>query len=268
MDNRVLIITGDAVDADVLTKILGRASDGPFTVEMGPPIVRWTKPPARRRCRCHYGGSGAARQPRHRDLRPAFRGGAADPDHDPLSADDEALARSAVQRGAQGFLSKGHYESYLVPQSLRNIIQRKAVEEMAFIVKARAEVTLNSISDGRGRHRHVRLCRLLEQGGRNNDRIIAGGGAWPADRRGDADRQRHHAGIGRQSYRTGPETKSCHVSGGRNHPDPARWGGKWRSRTPPRPFTIRRTADRGGHGLPRHHRGPGGDHQNGPSGPT
>src|SRR6202012_4821664 len=54
-----------------------------------------------------------------------------------LSAmDDEALAIEAVQRGSQGYLSKGHFGSYLVPQSLRNIIQRKAVERTLTSEKA------------------------------------------------------------------------------------------------------------------------------------
>ncbi|MFZ6657515.1 putative bifunctional diguanylate cyclase/phosphodiesterase [Undibacterium sp. TJN19] len=64
-----------------------------------------------------------------------------------LCGTDETLAMEAVQLGSQGYLSKGHFASYLVPQSLRNIIQRKAVEESVYIDKARAEITLNSISD-------------------------------------------------------------------------------------------------------------------------
>ncbi|MFZ3004159.1 MAG: EAL domain-containing protein [Undibacterium umbellatum] len=60
---------------------------------------------------------------------------------------DDSLAVEAVGLGAQGYLTKGHFSSYLVPQSLRNIIQRKAVEQAAYIEKARAEITLNSISD-------------------------------------------------------------------------------------------------------------------------
>jgi len=60
---------------------------------------------------------------------------------------DHALAIEAVDLGAQGFLTRGHFSSYLVPQSLRNIIQRKALEDAAYLEKARAEITLNSISD-------------------------------------------------------------------------------------------------------------------------
>lgn len=65
-----------------------------------------------------------------------------------LSAlDDEVLSIEAVQRGAQGYLSKGYFDSYLVPQSLRTVIQRMAVEQNLHIEKERVTVTLNSISD-------------------------------------------------------------------------------------------------------------------------
>lgn len=63
------------------------------------------------------------------------------------TTDDEPLTSEALQRGAQGYLSKNNFDSNLVPQTLRNIILRKIVEESFFIEKARAEITLNSISD-------------------------------------------------------------------------------------------------------------------------
>jgi len=65
-----------------------------------------------------------------------------------LSAvEEEWLAIEAVQRGAQGYLSKGHFKNSLVPQALYSVIQRKGVEEALFKEKTRAEITLNSISD-------------------------------------------------------------------------------------------------------------------------
>jgi diguanylate cyclase (GGDEF)-like protein/PAS domain S-box-containing protein len=65
-----------------------------------------------------------------------------------LSAlEDEALALEAVQRGAQGHLSKGYFDRFLVPQALRNIIQRKAIEEGLYLVQKRAQITLDSIGD-------------------------------------------------------------------------------------------------------------------------
>jgi len=62
--------------------------------------------------------------------------------------DQEILAIEAVQRGAQGFLSKGYFQSALVPQALRNIIERKKVEEALFEERERSRVTLESIGDG------------------------------------------------------------------------------------------------------------------------
>jgi diguanylate cyclase (GGDEF)-like protein/PAS domain S-box-containing protein len=59
----------------------------------------------------------------------------------------EKIARQAVQRGAQGFITKGVYGNYLIPQQLQTVIERKAVEEALFIEKERAEFTLNSIGD-------------------------------------------------------------------------------------------------------------------------
>jgi len=61
--------------------------------------------------------------------------------------DDEPLAAEMVEYGSQGYLLRGHFKNYLVPQGLRNMIQRKAVEETLLQEKARAEIVLNSISD-------------------------------------------------------------------------------------------------------------------------
>jgi diguanylate cyclase (GGDEF)-like protein/PAS domain S-box-containing protein len=61
--------------------------------------------------------------------------------------EDDALGVEAVQRGAQGYLSKGYFSSYLIPQALRNVIQRKAVEQRLFIERERATVTLDAIGD-------------------------------------------------------------------------------------------------------------------------
>jgi len=62
-------------------------------------------------------------------------------------AENEILATEVMGRGAQGCMSKAYFGNNLVPQSLSNIIQRKAVEKSLFIEKKRAEITLNSISD-------------------------------------------------------------------------------------------------------------------------
>jgi diguanylate cyclase (GGDEF)-like protein/PAS domain S-box-containing protein len=61
--------------------------------------------------------------------------------------DADQLTAETIRHGAQGSLSKGHFGSSLMPQALRNIILRKAVEERLFVEKARLAITLNSISD-------------------------------------------------------------------------------------------------------------------------
>ena len=65
-----------------------------------------------------------------------------------LSAyEEEPMAVKAVQLGAQAYLSKGYFASSLIPQSLRSIIQRKAVEAALYKERSRAEIAMNSIGD-------------------------------------------------------------------------------------------------------------------------
>lgn len=147
MVSRVMILTGDAGDAQALGEVLSNTQDEPYAVE-------WVK--------------------RLSDALPRLEAGDVDallvdlalPDSQGIDtfdllfatapqvpiltlcgAEDEGLASLAVERGAEGYLSKDHFDSYLVAQSLRNIIQRKTVEEGMFSDQLRAEVTLNSISD-------------------------------------------------------------------------------------------------------------------------
>jgi diguanylate cyclase (GGDEF)-like protein/PAS domain S-box-containing protein len=60
---------------------------------------------------------------------------------------DEDIARQAAQRGRQDYLRMDHLSSYSLPQVLRNLIDRKAVEAALFVEKERALLTLNSIAD-------------------------------------------------------------------------------------------------------------------------
>ena len=147
MANRVLIVTADTADARTLEDVLAKAKDGPYNVE-------WVGRLSDALERLHVGGIDAILAdlslPDSQGIETFDKLFAVAP-HTPImtlsAQEDEALATEAVQRGAQGYLSKGHFASYLVPQSLRNIIRRKAVEETLFIEKERAEITLNSISD-------------------------------------------------------------------------------------------------------------------------
>ena len=147
MANRILIITADAEDAATLQNVLNKAKDGPF-------ILEWQQSLAAALASLKPGCIDAILTdlslPDSQGIETFDQLFACAPQTPIMTlseVDDEELAIEAVERGAQGYLSKGHFGSYLVPQSLRNIIQRKAVEESVFLEKARAEITLNSISD-------------------------------------------------------------------------------------------------------------------------
>ena len=147
MTNRVLIVTADPDDARTLERVLGKAKDGPFAIEW---VARLSDALERLRA----GGIDAILAdlslPDSQGIETFDQLFAVTPQTPILTlsaVEDDALATEAVQRGAQGTLSKDHFGSSLVPQSLRNIIQRKAVEESLYLEKTRAEITLNSISD-------------------------------------------------------------------------------------------------------------------------
>ena len=64
-----------------------------------------------------------------------------------IGAGEEAVARLAVQRGAQDFLLKDRLDNYWLPKALRSMVERAANGEALYEEKERAEVTLNSIGD-------------------------------------------------------------------------------------------------------------------------
>lgn len=146
MLNRILVITDDPADASDLKDALGQADNGPLHIE-------WVRQLSDGLKQVSLGGIDAVLV----DLSLPDSSGIATFDRlftaaprtpiMTLCTDDDALSMEAVRRGAQGYLLKGYFRSYLVPQSLRNIMQRKAVEEAFYKEKARAEITLNSISD-------------------------------------------------------------------------------------------------------------------------
>jgi CheY-like chemotaxis protein len=126
--NRVLIISPIAEDIRTLGLALGNARDGPFDVESVRSLAEGTQ-------RIHQGGIDAVLV----DLVLPDSQGLATFDHlyatvrhlpimTLCTLDDEADAKEAVRRGAQGWLSKGYFDNYLVPQALRNVIDRRKVE--------------------------------------------------------------------------------------------------------------------------------------------
>jgi diguanylate cyclase (GGDEF)-like protein/PAS domain S-box-containing protein len=145
--NRVLIISSSADDIRILEHALGAARDGPFDVESASTLAAGVR-------RVRQGGIDAILV----DLTLPDSQGLAGFDqlhgaglHTPIltlcALDNEDDAMEAVRRGAQGWLSKGYFDNNLVPQSLRNIIERMKVEQGLYVAQARAEITLNSIGD-------------------------------------------------------------------------------------------------------------------------
>src|ERR1700729_3522569 len=63
------------------------------------------------------------------------------------SAQNEEVAKLAVQHGAQDYLLKSHLDEYLLAKALGSMIERAAIAEALFNEKERAQVTLNSIGD-------------------------------------------------------------------------------------------------------------------------
>jgi diguanylate cyclase (GGDEF)-like protein/PAS domain S-box-containing protein len=61
---------------------------------------------------------------------------------------DEAIGKSAVQRGAQDYLLKDRLDDYLLPKIIYSMIERALNTEALFEAKELAQVTLNSIGDG------------------------------------------------------------------------------------------------------------------------
>jgi diguanylate cyclase (GGDEF)-like protein/PAS domain S-box-containing protein len=145
--NRVLIITANAEDAKALGRALSNTRDGAYAIE-------WITQLAPALARLEKGAVDAIlvdlALPDSQGIATFDQLFAAVPQIPIMTLNaqsDARLATLAVARGAQGYLSRGHFESYSVAQSLPNIIHRKAVEESVFIEQARAEIILNSISD-------------------------------------------------------------------------------------------------------------------------
>jgi diguanylate cyclase (GGDEF)-like protein/PAS domain S-box-containing protein len=61
--------------------------------------------------------------------------------------EDEPFAAQAIQEGAQDYLIKGQIEPRELRRALLNAIDRKALEEVLFIEKERAQLTLECIGD-------------------------------------------------------------------------------------------------------------------------
>nr|WP_321464313.1 EAL domain-containing protein [uncultured Desulfobulbus sp.] len=147
MANHVLIITGNAGDANLLKTVLCNAERGEF-------IVEWVQQLSEGLKRLLAGGIDLIIV--DLVLSDSQGGGTFDrlfasAPHTPIviltAVDEEMVTSKIIQRGAQGYLSKGNLNNPLVALSLNNLIRRKSVEETYYLEKVRAEITLNSISD-------------------------------------------------------------------------------------------------------------------------
>jgi diguanylate cyclase (GGDEF)-like protein/PAS domain S-box-containing protein len=147
VSNCILIISPVAPDVHRLRVALSTAHDGPFAVEAAGTLAAGLE-------RLEQGGIDAVlidlTLPDSRGLDGFERLRDRAP-HLPIltlcDLNDEADAKAAVRRGAQGWLTKGYFDQFLVPQALRNIIERVKVERGLYLAHARAEITLNSIGD-------------------------------------------------------------------------------------------------------------------------
>jgi diguanylate cyclase (GGDEF)-like protein/PAS domain S-box-containing protein len=168
--NRVLIISSEADDIRSLGHALGHARDGPFDVKSAPSLAEGLE------C-IHQGGIDAIlvdlTLPDSQGLDSfdqVYRAARHTPILTMCELDNEDGAKEAVRRGAQGWLSKGYFDNYLVPQALRNIIERMKVEQGLYVAQARAEITLNSIGDAvisadmRGRVDYMNIAAELITG--------------------------------------------------------------------------------------------------------
>lgn len=147
MENRILLLTSHTPDANALVEGLGRATDEQFAVE-------WLTDLATALVRLKSGGIDVIvvdlDLPDSRGLatlEQLFRCAARVPVMTICDEEGHALARQALAMGAQGYLSRGNFNNYLVAQGLQSIIARKAVEEVLYKERARAEIALNSIGD-------------------------------------------------------------------------------------------------------------------------
>src|SRR6202049_2131705 len=148
----ILLIQDDCADAKIVREALRNSGDGSFQVEW----VRRCSEGLEQLAQGEHGQQCIAAVlvdlflPDSRGIEPFDRLFQAAPQIPILvliASDDEAIARLAVQHGAQDFLLKGRLDNYWLPKALRSMVERAANGDALYAEKERAEVTLNSIGD-------------------------------------------------------------------------------------------------------------------------
>lgn len=144
---KVLLITPDPTDADLILKVLADARDGPFD-------MRWVSKLSDGLEQLSKSGIDAILLKlslAHGDGIEVFDKLFLAAPQIPILvlgvSDDEDVGRQAVQHGADDYLLKDYINGYTLPQALRNAIERRAVENTLFMERDRAQVTLDSIGD-------------------------------------------------------------------------------------------------------------------------
>ena len=156
MPKNILLIQADALDAKVVRDALSESGDGKFHVEWVTTCALGLERLTAISKQKHQATNGISavlvdlRLPDVVGIETFDRLFAAIP-HIPIvilsSSRDAAIARSAIQRGAQDFLLKERLDDYVLPKTLAAVIERAAIAEALFDEKERAQVTLNSIGD-------------------------------------------------------------------------------------------------------------------------
>ncbi len=156
MPQNILLIQGDASDAQAVTKALFDSGNGDFHVEWVSTCALGLERLAVLGKQKHQGAGGISAVlvdlllPDAAGIETFDRLFAAIP-HIPIvilsSLHDAAIAEAAIQRGAQDFLLKERLDDYVLPKTLAAVIDRAAIAEALFDEKERAQVTLNSIGD-------------------------------------------------------------------------------------------------------------------------
>jgi diguanylate cyclase (GGDEF)-like protein/PAS domain S-box-containing protein len=145
--DRLLLIDGDPDDAKVVREALADSKDGPFEVEWVTRLSDGLERVSRSGIRAVLLNMFLSDSEGIETLEKLLLAAPQIPILVLSAVGDEDIARQAAQRGRQEYLRMDHLNSYSLPQALRNLIDRKAVEEALFVEKERAQVTLNSIGD-------------------------------------------------------------------------------------------------------------------------
>jgi diguanylate cyclase (GGDEF)-like protein/PAS domain S-box-containing protein len=155
MRKKILLIQNQPKDAEVILKALTNSADGPFQVE-------WVGTCSQGLERLTSEGTDNQKEGRIAavlvdlvlpDIHgiEAFDALLSIAPHIPIliitALQDEATAKLAVQRGAQDYLFMNRLDDYLLPKTLRSMLERAAIADALYTEQERAQVTLNSIGD-------------------------------------------------------------------------------------------------------------------------